>query len=206
MEDKSLKSKSIRFQFVLIFICTSLTCCNKIKETEKSNERINNLTFQNFIPYIIKGKKNKLLHSMAVVFENEDYVVKQFDEITFIIQDKKRSDKICIKYSAGDNVYLNKGSKPTAVFLLNEKLLPRSIIYFEKNTSQKVYKFSKVRYLNDKVYQLTSSKNKSLNILSMTLMELKQILKNIDAEKIPFEKKIEMPDQFSEIPLWEISW
>lgn len=204
MEDKSLKNRSILF--VVIIICLSLISCNKIKETENSNKSINNLTFQRFIPYIIEGKKNKLLPSMSIIFENEGYLVKQFDEVTFIIQNKKEKDGICIKYSAGDNIYLNKESKPTAIFLLNEKLFPRSVIYFEKNTSQEVYKFSKIKYENDEVYQLISFKNEDLDILSMRLIELKQVLENIETGKITFEKKIEMPDQFSEIPLWEISW
>ncbi|KPE48955.1 hypothetical protein [Chryseobacterium indologenes] len=54
---------------ILYLICVFLLSCNKEQKTEVLNKEANQLTFESFIPFVVKDKKYRVLPSMSEIFE-----------------------------------------------------------------------------------------------------------------------------------------
>lgn len=197
-----LKSRSL---WLILLFCLLIINCNKNKKINNENSNLENVNIQNFIPKIIKGKKYRIISSMSKIYENEIYRVKQYDDFTFIIENKIGDDKYCIKYSGGDNIYLSKNIKPAVIFQLNNQEMPTHAFMLRKNTTDNIYNFLKFGYINGKIYKMISNEN-SEDLLQLKISSLRELFKTFESKKINFNDKIEMPSQFYEIPLWQLSW
>ncbi|WP_157886100.1 hypothetical protein [Chryseobacterium glaciei] len=77
-----------------------MSSCNKDNKV-KDNVNTNELTIQSFIPKILEGRQHKIIPSMSNVFEDSTYLIKQFDETTFVVTNKNEKVQYGIKYSGG---------------------------------------------------------------------------------------------------------
>jgi len=191
---------------LLYIIVLLLLNCSEGKSEINLNSDLRRVSIQNFIPTVIKGKKYTIVAPMSTIYEDKYFTIKQHDNVTFVIINKFSKYNYCIKYSGGDNIYLDKSLKPTAIFRLDSNLFPISGILVHKNKKFNDYSFLKFEYTEQNVFKLTAPNKIKEDFLLQKFSDIQIIFNKIENKNFIFAEKTEILKEFNEIPLWEISW